>query len=77
MDQRSGYPLVRSVLIMDSCQIYHTETLQEVLNGSCKTFYLCDDINIMMLYLPPYSPDLSPLSVHGRLISGSMDHDLH
>lgn len=45
------YPNPRSVLVVDNCRIHHTDTLQDVLN----------DAGIMLLYLPPYSPDLNPI----------------
>ncbi|KAF7371777.1 Tc1-mariner class transposase [Mycena venus] len=40
-----------SVLVMDNCRIHHMETLQETLNAQ----------GIMLMYLPPYSPDLNPI----------------
>ncbi|PPR01443.1 hypothetical protein CVT24_001906, partial [Panaeolus cyanescens] len=45
------FPDAHSVLVMDNCRIHHTDTLQEVLN----------DAYVMLLYLPPYSPDLNPI----------------
>lgn len=45
------FPDSRSVLVMDNCRIHHNETLQDVLNEN----------GIMLLYLPPYSPDLNPI----------------
>jgi transposase len=64
------FPDDRSVLVMDNCRIHHTETLQEVLNAQGTFTVLCTSIcsvsdlsmtGIMLLYLPPYSPDLNPI----------------
>ncbi|ESK85350.1 tc1-mariner class transposase [Moniliophthora roreri MCA 2997] len=41
----------QSILVMDNCCIHHNETLQDFLNAA----------GIMLLYLPPYSPDLNPI----------------
>uniref|UniRef100_A0A0W0GF12 Putative transposase n=1 Tax=Moniliophthora roreri TaxID=221103 RepID=A0A0W0GF12_MONRR len=45
------FPDAQSVLVMDNCHIHHNETLQDFLNAA----------GIMLLYLPPYSPDLNPI----------------
>lgn len=70
----SPFPGPNSVLVMDNCRIHHTDTLQDVLN----------EIGIMLLYLPPYSPDLNPIEEsfsawkahlrrHGDLIQNADD----
>ncbi|PPQ84932.1 hypothetical protein CVT24_000123, partial [Panaeolus cyanescens] len=51
LPQMNPFPDTHSVLVMDNCRIHHTDTLQEVLN----------DALVMLLYLPPYSPDLNPI----------------
>lgn len=63
------FPDKHSVLIMDNCRIHHTDALQNVLNDACEwtviqpTFISFSDtfIDIMLIYLPPYSPDLNPI----------------
>ena len=40
-----------SVLVMDNCSIHHIIEVKEILRGS----------GIVLLFLPPYSPDLNPL----------------
>lgn len=66
------FPDKHSVLIMDNCQIHHTDALQDVLNDARKwtviqpTFTISFSvtttfIDIMLIYLPPYSPDLNPI----------------
>ena len=41
----------RSVLLMDNCAIHHVISVREVLS----------DAGIIILFLPPYSPDLNPM----------------
>jgi len=62
------FPDEKSVLIMDNCRIHHTNTLQDVLNAAgwltvalIPKLTLLIDLEVMLLYLPPYSPDLSPI----------------
>ncbi|ESK87515.1 transposase orfb [Moniliophthora roreri MCA 2997] len=45
------FPDAQSVLVMDNCHIHHNKALQDFLNAA----------EIMLLYLPPYSPDLNPI----------------
>lgn len=40
-----------SVLIMDNCSIHHVSKLKELVRQS----------GIVLLFLPPYSPDLNPI----------------
>ncbi|KAF7352249.1 Tc1-mariner class transposase [Mycena venus] len=72
--EMNPYPDVQSVLVLDNCRIHHTDLLQEVLNEN----------GIMVLYLPPYSPDLNPIEEsfstwkaylrrHGEIIHESED----
>ena len=37
--------------ILDNCSIHHANTVQE----------LFEDAGIVLIYLPPYSPDLNPI----------------
>lgn len=45
------WPEPRSVLVMDNASIHHSERVQQ----------LCDAAGVLLLYLPPYSPDLNPI----------------
>ncbi|KIK01714.1 hypothetical protein K443DRAFT_98091, partial [Laccaria amethystina LaAM-08-1] len=45
------YPAPLSVLILDNCHIHHIEGVAEM----CKERYY------LLVYLPPYSPDLNPI----------------
>lgn len=45
------WPEPKSVLIVDNASIHHSERIQQ----------LCDDAGVVLLYLPPYSPDLNPI----------------
>ena len=40
-----------SVVIMDNCSIHHIQEVNELLQ----------DAGILLMYLPPYSPDLNPI----------------
>ncbi|KAJ3486394.1 hypothetical protein NLJ89_g11811 [Agrocybe chaxingu] len=45
------YPLERSVLVLDNCRIHHNQPLADLINAA----------GCIILYLPPYSPDLNPI----------------
>ena len=45
------WPKPRSVLVIDNASFYHLEKIQQ----------MCDDAGVVLLYLPPYSPDLNPI----------------
>ncbi|KAK4068649.1 hypothetical protein Purlil1_13759 [Purpureocillium lilacinum] len=45
------WPNPKSVLIMDNASFHHSERLQQI----------CDSAGVVLLYLPPYSPDLDPI----------------
>lgn len=47
----SRWPDPKSVLIMDNVSFHHSEKIQQS----------CDDAGVVLLYLPPYSPDLNPI----------------
>ena len=63
------FPAENSVLVMDNCRIHHTDALTEVLNESrnhlslftCSIPFKLPSTDVMLLYLPPYSPDLNPI----------------
>ena len=44
------FPAPCSILIMDNCSIHHIQEVKDIL----------DLAGILLLYLPPYSPDLNP-----------------
>lgn len=41
----------RSVVVMDNCSVHHVEEVKNLL----------DEAGIVLLYLPPYSPDFNPI----------------
>jgi transposase len=45
------YPLPRSVLVMDNVASHHSPLVKQ----------LCDAAGVKLEYLPPYSPDMSPI----------------
>lgn len=45
------YPEERSVLVLDNCRIHHNQDLVD----------LVESAGCVILYLPPYSPDLTPI----------------
>jgi transposase len=40
-----------SILVMDNAAIHHGGRIAEI----------CDDADVLLFYLPPYSPDLNPI----------------
>ena len=40
-----------SILVMDNCSIHHVQSVVELLRNA----------GILLLFLPPYSPDLNPI----------------
>lgn len=44
------FPAPRSVLIMDNCSIHHIQKVKDLL----------DACGILLIFLPPYSPDYNP-----------------
>ena len=45
------FPQPRSVIIMDNASFHHSE----------RTKQMCQDAGVILVYLPPYSPDLNPI----------------
>ena len=45
------FPGDRSVLVMDNCSVHHAQEMKDLLR----------DAGILLLYLPPYSPDYNPI----------------
>ena len=62
------YPAERSVLILDNCHIHHNDALVDLVQSAGVFFLLykivevlIHDLGCLILYLPPYSPDLNPI----------------
>ena len=56
----------KSILVMDNCAIHHVHTIKTLL----------DDAGILLIYLPPYSPDLNPIEEAFSYIKYYLkDHD--
>lgn len=51
LKKMNPFPGPRSVLLMDNASIHHIEGIQQ----------LCDDKGVILDFLPPYSPDFSPI----------------
>ena len=45
------FPGPKSVLVMDNCSTHHAANVRR----------LCEEQGVMILYLPPYSPDFNPI----------------
>jgi transposase len=45
------YPAKNSVIVMDNAPIHHSESIRQ----------LCADAGVILVYLPPYSPDYNPI----------------
>ena len=45
------WPAPKSVLIMDNVSFHRSDKIQQ----------MCDEAGVLLLYLPPYSPDLNPI----------------
>jgi len=45
------YPKPKSVLVMDNASFHHSERIEQ----------MCREADIILVYLPPYSPDLNPI----------------
>lgn len=45
-----SFPGPRSILIMDNCSIHHVQQVKELLDAA----------GILLIFLPPYSPDYNP-----------------
>lgn len=55
-----------SILVMDNCSIHHVQPVLETLQ----------DMGILILFLPPYSPDMNPLEEMFSYIKYYLkDHD--
>ena len=42
-----------SVVVMDNCSIHHVQEVEEIF----------DEAGVLLLFLPPYSPDLNPIEL--------------
>lgn len=45
-----SFPRPRSIIIMDNCSVHHVQRIKDLLEAA----------GILLMYLPPYSPDLNP-----------------
>ena len=45
------FPGPNSVLVMDNARVHHGGRINE----------LCEAANVVLVYLPPYSPDMNPI----------------
>ena len=55
-----------SVVVMDNCSIHHVHKVSELL----------EDAGILLIYLPPYSPDLCPIeAAFGYVKSYLKEHE--
>ena len=60
------YPNPTSVLIIDNCSIHHVDCIRELIR----------DAGILLIYLPPYSPDYNPIEcVFGFVKSYLKQHE--
>lgn len=61
------YPQDKSVLILDNCAIHKNAALREVIESTGEfclyTIYitLIHLLGSLLIFLPPYSPDLNPI----------------
>lgn len=51
LTKMNRFPLPRSVLVMDNVATHHSPLVKQ----------LCEEAGVILEYLPPYSPDLSPI----------------
>ncbi|KAJ3500783.1 hypothetical protein NLJ89_g9639 [Agrocybe chaxingu] len=51
LPEMNPYPANKSILLMDNCRIHHNIELIDVVNAA----------GCLLIYLPPYSPDLNPI----------------
>ena len=50
----------KSIAIMDNCSIHHVQEVSDLFN----------DAGIMLMYLPPYSPDMNPIELAFSYVKG-------
>lgn len=62
LPQCRPFPGARSVLVMDNCSTHRNERVRE----------LCLQHRVLLVYLPPYSPDYNPIEYTFRLLKGWM-----
>ena len=56
------WPEPRSVLVMDNASIHHSERVKQ----------MCSDAGVIVIYLPPYSPDFNPIEEFFAELKGFM-----
>ena len=55
------WPAAISVLIMDNASFHCLDKIRQ----------MCDDTGVLLLYLPPYSPDVNPIEEMWRCLESS------
>jgi transposase len=45
------FPAPNSIIVMDNATVHHGGRIAKI----------CDAANVLLIYLPPYSPDLNPI----------------
>ena len=61
------FPHPKSILIMDNCSIHHIEHVTT----------LIEEAGILLLFLPPYSPDLNPIECVFGFVKGYLKEYEH
>jgi transposase len=67
LPQMNPYPAERSILVLDNCHIHHNDAIVELVHAAGKMTRSRKDnisdnpIGCLILYRPPYSPDLNPI----------------
>ena len=65
--QMLPFPHPKSILIMDNCSIHHIEHVTT----------LIEEAGILLLFLPPYSPDLNPIECVFGFVKGYLKEYEH
>ena len=55
----------KSIVVLDNCSIHHARSVKDTLQ----------DAGILVIYLPPYSPDLNPIEAFSYIKCYLKDHD--
>lgn len=75
------FPGKKSVVVVDNCSIHHDPQVKDLIEGECGAYklpqscvmHLSDcEVGALLLYLPPYSPDLNPIEEAFSCIKASL-----